>query len=153
MALFSLKTCQKFIYSWLNLISSFSSNYESGRFKLLQILSNLSPILGVFPQTLLMYIGKLFREFEIWESSFLVSFWISHLTHLHDFPWFWRWFFFWWNKMIVLWPLLCFNSNMASRYVLKRKRKTIEDPSREKRIWISVDTEYRVDKKVTFTWN
>ena len=42
---------------------------------------------------------------------------------------------------------------MASKFVLKGKIKIVEEPSKEKRIWIFADIECRVDKKVTFTWN
>ena len=42
---------------------------------------------------------------------------------------------------------------MASNSVLKRKRKTIEEPAKDQGRWIFADTECRVDKKVTFTWN
>jgi hypothetical protein len=42
---------------------------------------------------------------------------------------------------------------MASQYVLKRKRKTVKETSKKQGIWIFADTECRVDKKVTFTWN
>ena len=42
---------------------------------------------------------------------------------------------------------------MASKFVLKIKRKTIEEPTKEQGMWIFADTECRVDKKVTFTWN
>ena len=37
--------------------------------------------------------------------------------------------------------------------MLKSKRKTAEEPTKEQGMWIFVDTESRVDKKVTFTWN
>ena len=66
---------------------------------------------------------------------------------------FWRWFCFWWNKMIVVKPPLCFKNNMASNSVLKSKRKTVEEPAKEQGIWIFVDIECRVDKKVIFPWN
>ena len=42
---------------------------------------------------------------------------------------------------------------MASTFVLKNKRKTVEELAKEERMWIFVDTECCVDKKVTFTWN
>lgn len=42
---------------------------------------------------------------------------------------------------------------MASNFVLKSKRKTVKEPTKEKGIWIFVDTECQVDKKVIFTWN
>ena len=42
---------------------------------------------------------------------------------------------------------------MTSNYVLKGKRKTVEEPRKEQGMWIFADTECRVDKKVTFTWN
>ena len=42
---------------------------------------------------------------------------------------------------------------MASKSMLKSKRKTVEEPAKEQGMWIFADTECRVDKKVTFTWN
>jgi hypothetical protein len=42
---------------------------------------------------------------------------------------------------------------MASTFVLKNKRNTIEEPTKEQGMFIFVDIECRVDKKVTFTWN
>ena len=42
---------------------------------------------------------------------------------------------------------------MASNSVLKSKRKVVEEPTKEQGIWIFVDTECWVDKKVIFTWN
>ena len=42
---------------------------------------------------------------------------------------------------------------MESNYVLKNKRRTIEEPAKEQGIWIFVDTKFQVDKKVIFTWN
>ena len=42
---------------------------------------------------------------------------------------------------------------MASNFVLKSKRKTVEDPSKEQGIWIFADTQCRVDKNVIFTWS
>ena len=42
---------------------------------------------------------------------------------------------------------------MASKSVLKIKRKTIEEPTKEQGMCIFANTECRVDKKVTFTWN
>ena len=42
---------------------------------------------------------------------------------------------------------------MESNFVLKNKIKTNEDPVKEQGIWIFVDTECRVDKKIIFTWN
>ena len=47
----------------------------------------------------------------------------------------------------------CFRSDMESNVVLKNKRKVIEEPIKEQGTWIFVDTECKVDKKVTFTWN
>jgi hypothetical protein len=37
--------------------------------------------------------------------------------------------------------------------VLKRKRNIVEELAKEQGMWIFADTECRVDKKVTFTWN
>ena len=42
---------------------------------------------------------------------------------------------------------------MASKSVLKSKRNIVEEPAKEKGMWIFVDIESWVDKKVTFTWN
>ena len=42
---------------------------------------------------------------------------------------------------------------MASNYNLNNKIKIVEDPAKEQGIWIFVDNECRVDKKVIFTWN
>ena len=42
---------------------------------------------------------------------------------------------------------------MASNFVLKRKRKNAEEPTKEQGMWIFADTVCNVDKKVTFTWN
>ena len=42
---------------------------------------------------------------------------------------------------------------MESNVVLNNKRKIVEDLAKEQGIWISVDTECLVDKKVIFTWN
>ena len=42
---------------------------------------------------------------------------------------------------------------MESTSVLKNKRKIIEEPAKEQGMWIFVDTECKVDKMVTFTWN
>ena len=42
---------------------------------------------------------------------------------------------------------------MESTSMLNNKRKTIEEPTKEQGILIFADTECRVDKKVTFTWN
>ena len=66
---------------------------------------------------------------------------------------FWSLFLFWLNKMISLWPISCFKINMASNYNLNNKIKIVEDPAKEQGIWIFVDNECRVDKKVIFTWN
>ena len=55
--------------------------------------------------------------------------------------------------MIVLWIILCFRRNMASKYVFKRKRKTVKDPTKQQGMWIFADTECKIDKKATFTWN
>ena len=77
----------KLIYSWLNLISCFSSGYKSDRFKLFQILSAASPVLGFCFQTLLICIGNIIKVFTIKEITFSVSFWISSSTHLHVLTW------------------------------------------------------------------
>jgi phosphoribosylformimino-5-aminoimidazole carboxamide ribonucleotide (ProFAR) isomerase len=42
---------------------------------------------------------------------------------------------------------------MASTTMMKNKRKVVEEPIKEHGIWILVDIECRVDKKVTLTWN
>ena len=42
---------------------------------------------------------------------------------------------------------------MESNSTLKNKRKTVEELAKEQGIWIFVDTECQVDKKVIFTWN
>ena len=42
---------------------------------------------------------------------------------------------------------------MASKSVLKNNRKIVEEPAKEQQMWIFVDTECLVDKKVIFTWN
>ena len=42
---------------------------------------------------------------------------------------------------------------MASNYVLKNKRRIVEEPAKEQGIKIFVDTECQVDKKAIFTWN
>ena len=42
---------------------------------------------------------------------------------------------------------------MASTSVLKNKRKVVEEPVKEQGTWIFADTECKVYKKVTFTWN
>ena len=42
---------------------------------------------------------------------------------------------------------------MESNSVLKSKRKTVEEPTKEQGMWIFADTECQVDKKATFTWN
>ena len=42
---------------------------------------------------------------------------------------------------------------MSSTSVLKNKRKIVEEPAKEQGMWIFVDTECQVDKKVPFTWN
>ena len=42
---------------------------------------------------------------------------------------------------------------MASNSILKNKRKVVKEPVKEQGIWIFVDTECWVDKKVIFTWN
>jgi hypothetical protein len=42
---------------------------------------------------------------------------------------------------------------MESNSVLKNKRKTVEEPTKEQGMWIFADIECQVDKKVSFTWN
>ena len=42
---------------------------------------------------------------------------------------------------------------MASTSVLKNKGKDVEELVKEQGMWIFADTECKVDKKVTFTWN
>lgn len=42
---------------------------------------------------------------------------------------------------------------MASNSVLKSNIKTVKELTKEHGVWIFVDTECRVDKKVIFTWN
>ena len=42
---------------------------------------------------------------------------------------------------------------MASKFVLKNKRKTVKEPVEKQYMWIFVDPECWVDKKVVFTWN
>ena len=42
---------------------------------------------------------------------------------------------------------------MASNSVFKNKRKIVEELAKEQGLWIFVDTECQVDKKVIFTWN
>ena len=42
---------------------------------------------------------------------------------------------------------------MESKSILNNKRKTVEEPTKEQEMWMFVDTECRVDKKVIFTWN
>ena len=42
---------------------------------------------------------------------------------------------------------------MELKSMLKSKRNIVEEPTKEQGIWIFADTEWRVDKKVTFTWN
>ena len=37
--------------------------------------------------------------------------------------------------------------------MLKKKRNIVKEPTKEQGMWIFVDTECQVDKKVTFTWN
>ena len=37
--------------------------------------------------------------------------------------------------------------------MMKNKRKVVEEPIKEQGMWIFADTECKVDKKVTFTWN
>jgi hypothetical protein len=49
--------------------------------------------------------------------------------------------------------LSCFRRKMESNFALKNKRKIIEEPTEKQEMWISIDTECWVDKKVVFTWN
>ena len=42
---------------------------------------------------------------------------------------------------------------MESKSILNNKRKTIKEPIEKEEMWIFVDTECQVDKKVVFTWN
>ena len=42
---------------------------------------------------------------------------------------------------------------MGSIFLLKSKRKTVEELTEKQEMWIFVDTECRMDKKVVFTWN
>jgi hypothetical protein len=42
---------------------------------------------------------------------------------------------------------------MASTSMMKNKRKDVEEPIKEQGTWIFADTEWKVDKKVNFTWN
>ena len=37
--------------------------------------------------------------------------------------------------------------------MIKNKSKVVEEPIKEQGTWIFIDTECKVDKKVTFTWN
>ena len=42
---------------------------------------------------------------------------------------------------------------MASNSMIKNMGKVVENPIKEHGIWIFVDTECKVDKKVSYTWN
>ena len=42
---------------------------------------------------------------------------------------------------------------MASNAMIKKKEKVVEEPTKEQGIWMFADTECRVDKKVSYTWN
>jgi hypothetical protein len=42
---------------------------------------------------------------------------------------------------------------MASNFSLKNKRNLVEEPMEKQEMWIFIDTECRVNKKVVFTWN
>ena len=42
---------------------------------------------------------------------------------------------------------------MASTSMMKNMKKVVKEPIKEQGTWIFTDTECRVDKKVTFTWN
>ena len=42
---------------------------------------------------------------------------------------------------------------MASTSMLNNKRKDVKEAVKEQGMWIFADTECKVDKKVTFTWN
>ena len=49
--------------------------------------------------------------------------------------------------------LSLFQKKYASNSVIKNKIKNIEEPIKEQGTWIFADIEYKVDKKITFTWN
>ena len=42
---------------------------------------------------------------------------------------------------------------MTSESMIQNKGKVVKEPVKEHGIWIFADTECRVDKKVTYTWN
>ena len=42
---------------------------------------------------------------------------------------------------------------MASNSMIKNKGKDVEELVKEHGIWIFVDRDCKVDKKVTYTWN
>ena len=42
---------------------------------------------------------------------------------------------------------------MASNSMIKNKGKVVADPIKEHGIWIFADTECKVHKKVTYSWN
>ena len=42
---------------------------------------------------------------------------------------------------------------MASTSMLKNERKVVEELTKEQATWIFADTECKVDKNATFTWN
>jgi hypothetical protein len=50
-------------------------------------------------------------------------------------------------------PISCFKRKMSSNSSFKNKRKIVEELAKKQEMWIFVDTECRVDKKVVFTWN
>ena len=42
---------------------------------------------------------------------------------------------------------------MESKFFLKKKRKTVKEPTKEQEMWIFYNIESQVDKKVILTWN
>ena len=42
---------------------------------------------------------------------------------------------------------------MELNSALKNKTKTVEEHAEKQEMWIFIDTECQVDKKVVFTWN
>ena len=42
---------------------------------------------------------------------------------------------------------------MESKYALKNKRNTVEEPVEKQEVWTLIDTECQVDMKVVITWN
>ena len=49
--------------------------------------------------------------------------------------------------------LIFFQEKYGIHLYVKNKIKTVEETTNEQGMWIFVDTECRVEKKVTFTWN